>query len=118
MRLSGGFILTVFLATLVSAPAGAYAQASDPPGNTPRLESSTQKDEVPAHTGWATLAKDTAQDFWIFPKRKSTWVLLGAGALAALAVHPADNYVEDHIVGSKGAEKFFKQRNLTPQPLG
>ena len=32
---------------------------------------------TPAHTGWASLAKDTGRDFIAFPKRKSTWVLAG-----------------------------------------
>lgn len=109
MRLSDGLILTAFLITLISAPAGAYGQTADPPSDTTPAASSTPSELVlPAHTGWATLAKDTAHDFWLFPRRRSTWVLLGAGALAALAVHPADDYIEDHIVGSKGAENFFK----------
>ena len=62
----------------------------------------------PPHTGWATLLKDTAQDFVAFPMRKSTWVLLGAGAVGAAATHPLDSYVETHIVGNDTAEKVFK----------
>ena len=62
---------------------------------------------TPAHTGWSSLAKDTAQDFIAFPKRKSTWVLLGAGAAGALLAHQADAYVQDHIVGNTTAEKIF-----------
>jgi membrane-associated phospholipid phosphatase len=67
------------------------------------------KDEAPEHTrtGWKTLLKDTASDFVAFPKRKSTWTLLGLGAGAALATHPADDYVESHIVGNHAAEHFF-----------
>jgi hypothetical protein len=61
-----------------------------------------------SHTGWRTLVTDTAQDFVAFPKRKSTWVILGTGAAAALATHQADNYVEEHIVGNASATKFFK----------
>jgi len=62
----------------------------------------------PAHTGWATLAKDTGRDFLSFPKRRSTWVLLAAGGAAALAAHPADDYVERHIVGNSTATDVFK----------
>src|SRR5262245_49006275 len=62
----------------------------------------------PAHTGWKSLVKDTAQDFVAFPKRKSTWVLLGVGAAGALAAHSADSYVERHIVGSTTANDVFK----------
>jgi hypothetical protein len=68
-----------------------------------------KKDTAPehAHTGWATLLKDTGRDFLAFPRRKSTWTLLGIGAAAALASHPGDDYVESHIVGNKSAERFF-----------
>ena len=62
---------------------------------------------APAHTGWASLARNAARDFVTFPKRKSTWVLLGAGAAGALAAHQADAYVQNHIVGNETAEKLF-----------
>jgi membrane-associated phospholipid phosphatase len=58
-------------------------------------------------TGWASLLKDTAGDFVAFPKRRSTWVLLGVGAAAALSTHPADDYVETHIVGNTSADRVF-----------
>ena len=63
---------------------------------------------IPEHTGFKTLAKDTLSDFVAFPKRKSTWVILAGGAGAALVAHQADDYVAEHIVGSEGADKFFK----------
>jgi len=62
---------------------------------------------TPTHTGWASLAKDTGKDFIAFPKRKSTWVLLGAGGAGALLAHQADDYVAEHIVGNSTAEKIF-----------
>jgi membrane-associated phospholipid phosphatase len=75
----------------------------------PAIEPDQDKEihPTPAHTGWATLVKDTGADFMAFPRRKSTWALLGIGAAAALATHPADNYVERHIVGSKTADRAF-----------
>lgn len=39
----------------------------------------------PRLTGWASLVKDTGRDFAAFPKRPSTWVLIGIGAAGALA---------------------------------
>ena len=73
-------------------------------------ETQTPAEQVhpePAHTGWASLVKDTAKDFVAFPKRRSTWTLLAAGAGAALAAHQADNYVERHVVGNNKANDFF-----------
>jgi membrane-associated phospholipid phosphatase len=85
--------------TTSSLTASAYAAADDQGAET---------HPPPAHTGWSTLAKDTAQDFVAFPKRRSTWVLLGVGAAGALAAHPADDYVRTHIVGSETAHDVFK----------
>ena len=72
-------------------------------GNEPK------KDQAPAHahTGWATLLKDTGRDFAAFPRRRSTWALLGIGAAAALATHPGDSYVQSHIVGNRTADRVF-----------
>jgi hypothetical protein len=61
----------------------------------------------PAHSGWGSLIKNTAGDFRALPRRRSTWVILGAGAGAALLAHPADDYVSSHIVGSSTAESVF-----------
>jgi hypothetical protein len=68
-----------------------------------------KKEAAPEHvsTSWRSLLKDSGSDFVAFPKRKSTWTILGMGAVAALAVHPADDYVESHIVGNNAAENFF-----------
>ena len=68
-------------------------------------------------TGLATLMKDSAQDFVAFPKRKSTWVILAIGAVAALATHPADDYVERHIVGNEAADNFFSEIVVQPVPV-
>jgi membrane-associated phospholipid phosphatase len=63
--------------------------------------------EEPAHTGFRALATDTVKDFASFPRRRSTWVILGVGgALAALA-HPGDTYVTEHLVASREAGRVF-----------
>ena len=62
---------------------------------------------LPEETNWSSLVKDTGRDFAAFPRRRSTWVLLAGGAVAALAVHPLDDYVEEHITGNSTAEKIF-----------
>jgi len=75
------------------------AEPQDPPA----------KNEAPKHvsTGWAALFKDTVRDFKSFPMRQSTWVILGVGGGASYVSHFGDDYVEEHIVGNKNADKFF-----------
>jgi hypothetical protein len=100
-------VAIIFCFNVIPRLAAAQAAA------TPQSQAQEQTEQTPdthppaLHTGWGTLVKDTAQDFAAFPKRKSTWVILGAGGAAALAVHPADNYVEDHIVGNESATNLF-----------
>jgi membrane-associated phospholipid phosphatase len=62
---------------------------------------------VHARTGWSTLLKDTAQDFVTFPKRPSTWVILGIGAGSAGLAHLEDDYVVTHATGNEDADKAF-----------
>jgi len=92
-------ILVASEASGQSTPADASSQSTQQVENTVPL---------PPHTGWATFVKDTERDFLAFPKRKSTWVMLAGGGAAALSVHPADDYVERHIVGNPRANDAFK----------
>jgi len=64
-------------------------------------------DPQPAHSGWASLFKDSAGDFGSFPRRRSTCVILGAGAIAALLAHPAHDYTNAFTVPSLPAENVF-----------
>jgi membrane-associated phospholipid phosphatase len=99
--------LPIGLALLLSIPITVAGQTASPAAVAAGSVQNTDIHPTPAHTGWATLAKDTARDFVAFPKRKSTWVLLAVGAAAAAGAHPADDYVEDHVVGSKTAHDAF-----------
>jgi membrane-associated phospholipid phosphatase len=60
----------------------------------------------PEHTGLAALAHETWGDFKSFPQRKSTWVILGIGGAAALAVHPADKAVTEYL-STSGGDAFW-----------
>jgi len=83
-----------------------------------QLSSATQ-DTVPPveHTGLKTLVKDIVADFKAFPQRESTWVILGVGGAAALAVHPADNSVNSHLVSSGWADNLWKPGHIIGGPV-
>jgi len=61
----------------------------------------------PAHTGLSALAHETWNDFKAFPQRQSTWVILGIGGATALAVHPADQAVTEHLSQSTASKAFW-----------
>ena len=102
-------VVVASLAWATPLAAQNVSEPAQPPAAAQATLLEPKKDSAPehAHTGWATLFKDTARDFVNFPQRKSTWAIVGIGAAAALATHPADTYVESHIVGSTAAERAF-----------
>ena len=61
----------------------------------------------PEHTGFAALVFETGKDFKAFPRRRSTWVILGIGAAAAAIAHPADDEVNERLVSSGAAGKYL-----------
>jgi membrane-associated phospholipid phosphatase len=97
-------------ATDAGTPAAAEAQ---PPSTVTTRAAEAQApqtpdvEHTPEETNWASLLKDTGSDFASFPRRTSTWVILATGAGLALAVHPADDYVETHVLGNPTADRIF-----------
>src|SRR5207244_3500681 len=82
--------------------------------------SSAAQQNVPPpveHTGLDTLVKDILADFKAFPRRESTWVILGLGGAAALAVHPADGSVNSRLVSSGSADKLWKPGHIIGGPM-
>jgi len=66
-----------------------------------------QKPPEPEHTGFKALVFETAKDFNAYPRRQSTWVILGIGGAAAALAHPVDDEVNQKLAGSDTAAKFF-----------
>jgi membrane-associated phospholipid phosphatase len=72
-----------------------------------QLSGQTEDHPTPPSTGFTAFVRTTAADFWSFPQRPSTWVILGIGAAAALLAHPADVEVNAHIAGSDTVKAVF-----------
>jgi PAP2 superfamily protein len=109
MRLPAGGRGRGLALLLLMTATSAAAQSVEPVQPEP-VEQAPAKEPPPPEpsgTDWRSLMRDTGKDFVAFPRRRSTWVLLAAGGALALAVHPADDYVEEHIVGNETAERFF-----------
>lgn len=67
-----------------------------------------EKPTKPQHTGLAAVWDETGADFKAFPRRPSTWVILGMGAAAAALAHPIDSEANAHVVSSKTVERVFR----------
>ena len=61
----------------------------------------------PDHTGLSALFHETVSDYARFPRRNSTWVILGIGGLAAAAAYPVDDEVNARLQASAAADRFF-----------
>ena len=62
---------------------------------------------TPRHTGVKALFKDLGSDLKRLPSKENLiWASVGGGL--ALAVHPADDNVNEYLVGNTTAENFFK----------
>jgi PAP2 superfamily len=86
--------------------------AETPAQTTGAIPEGPEVHPTPAHTGFRALVTDTWSDFKSFPRRKSTWVILGIGAGAALLAHPADDDVNARLVGKTSADRFWKLGNI------
>jgi len=107
MKRIAGALLILCFSVVPCAAQPTEPQPAASGAETPAAAQPEEKAPPHVHTGWKTLLKDSAKDFVAFPQRTSTWTIVGIAGAAALAAHPADDYVEQHIVGNDNADNFF-----------
>jgi len=103
----------VVLVWISCGPATAVGAQTNNPGLPPVMEfgqvigQPAGPPPTPRHTGIRAMFKDLAADVTHLPSKENLfWATLGGGL--ALAVHPVDDNVNEALVGSNFAEKFFK----------
>jgi len=72
---------------------------------------------TPQHTGLSTLFRDTVLDYATFPRRESTWWILGLGGALAASLHPLDDDVNAHLVSSGAADNIWKLGHIVGGPV-
>jgi PAP2 superfamily len=91
-------------------------RAEDPPVTTESVEPIAFEQVItqpagppptPRHTGIKAMAKDLVNDFKHLPSKENLFWAGSSGGLA-LAVHPADDNVNESLVNSDFANDFFK----------
>jgi hypothetical protein len=101
----------------VSAAAGGPAVQA-PPSAAPQASTGGQSNLPPVeHTGLATLVRDVYHDFAAFPRRESTWIILGVGGGLALLAHPYDDDVNASLVSSSAADRIWKPGHIIGGPV-
>lgn len=109
VRLARQLVLcaTLFLALPVVAAAQEAPQPGGDTGPSSLSAHPAVASPAPQHTGFKALLFETGADFKAFPRRHSTWVILGVGAAAAALALPIDDEVNAHLAGSPAADPFF-----------
>jgi membrane-associated phospholipid phosphatase len=78
-----------------------------PPGGPAVVAQQPAPHPAPQHTGFKALVYETGSDFKSFPRRPSTWVILGIGGAAAALALPVEDELNAHLAGSTAAGRFF-----------
>jgi membrane-associated phospholipid phosphatase len=100
--------LMLVLGLVALAAPGAAQTLAGPDAETPdTLSQPAPAPPEPAHTGFKALVFETGSDFKAFPRRRSTWVILGIGAAGAALAHPADDDLNGHLTGSRAVGRVF-----------
>ena len=116
-------VMTVCAVTSLNAQSivadGADGAAPTPPGQeiawpvSPALDLTSAFQQpagpppTPRHTGFKAMARELVTDVKLLPSKENLiWASVGGGL--ALAVHPADDNVNEALVGNETAEKIFK----------
>ncbi|HEY7500498.1 MAG TPA: phosphatase PAP2 family protein [Vicinamibacterales bacterium] len=112
---------SIFESPLPSPPIGSHvyeglfrdvpavaAPSEGPSSWTLSEELQEQEPRKVTRTGFAALVRNIGSDFKAFPRRKSTWVILGIGAGAAAIAYPFDDDVSDWAADQNGLRKALK----------
>jgi PAP2 superfamily len=97
------------LCSCLLAPVAAQeiAPPAPPTASTGGQVAAAEDEVTSGRSFFPTLFRNLSDDVKHIP-RKNTIYWLAAGGALALAVHPADEEINDRLQGSSGAEKFFK----------
>jgi membrane-associated phospholipid phosphatase len=89
-------------------PTGAFAQNPPPPPPDPQKPPAATGEEgkKPTRNFASALVHNLGDDFKHLPRWNTVYWLAGGGA-AALAIHPADDNINEHFAGSGSTDAFW-----------
>jgi membrane-associated phospholipid phosphatase len=96
---------TAIILSILAMPGLLAAQEATPPAGTAGVQPGAGKE--PEHGFFKSLVFNLGDDVKHIPRKNSVY-WLAAGSALALAVHPADDDINAHLVGSGFADKAFK----------
>ena len=71
------------------------------------VQSPTQAPPMPRHSGFGALVRGVGSDYAMFPRRKSTYVILAIGGAAAALAYPIDDNVNEAVQDKDGLRNAF-----------
>jgi hypothetical protein len=103
----GTWTAIVLAAALAAPPIAAAQQPSTPPQGQGQKVAQAEEPAKPTRSFFPALFHNLGDDIKHIP-RKNTLYWLGAGTAASLAIHPADDYINNHLSTSDTAKSVFK----------
>lgn len=94
------------LATALIIPAP-QAPSTPPPQGQGQKVAAAEEPAKPTRSFFPALFHNLGDDIKHIPRKNSVY-WLAAGTAASLAVHPADDYINNHLSTSDSAKSFFK----------
>jgi membrane-associated phospholipid phosphatase len=99
--------VAAFVLCGATTPLRAQTDAAHPVPPTPRKVAAAEESAKPPRGFFSALVHNLGDDVKHIPRRNSLY-WLAAGSAATAAIHPADDYINEHMVGSGFAGTFFK----------
>ncbi len=116
-----GIVLSGLLLSSLVTAAPLAAQDQDPnPPKPPRKIIAAEEQKKPDRGFFSSLVHNLGDDLKHMPRKNSLY-WLAAGSAGALAIHPADDNINNRLGGSEFADSFFKAGKYlgsTPLILG
>jgi membrane-associated phospholipid phosphatase len=100
---------SALIAVFLLLPTGAFAQNPPPPPQDPQKPPAAvgETGKKPTRNFASALVHNLYDDVKHLPRQNSAYWLAGASA-AALAIHPADDNINQHFAGSGSTDAFWK----------
>ena len=100
-------LMVCLLSPAIAAGQQGPQQAPQKPPDPGQKTAQGEEKAKPTGRFFPTLFRNMGEDLKHIPRRNSLY-WLAAGSGLALAVHPADDYINEHLSGSDFADAFFK----------
>ena len=110
VTIRAGVVVATYCLLAFGSPSAADARQATAPSDTPAVaggpaQAAAAPADEPKRSGFGAAMRSVGSDVASFPRRRSTWVLLGIGGAAAAIAYPIDSAVNERLQQSDGLQE-------------